>query len=69
METEAEKAARKHSLWYPGSEPQWFAPVRTDTDLNGKAWCVADAALLVRAESEAFSPTAQNTPRQTLDDV
>ena len=30
---------------------------------NGKEWCVADAALLVRAGSEAVLPTAQ-----TLDD-
>jgi hypothetical protein len=57
MEKEADKAARKHSLWYPGSEPQWFAPVHTD--LNGKELCVADAALLVRASGEAFVPTAQ----------
>ena len=33
------------------------------TDLNGKEWCVADAALLVRAGSVAVLPTAQ-----TLDD-
>jgi HEAT repeat protein len=61
MEKEAEKAVRNHSMWYPGSEPEWFAPVHTD--LNGKEWCVADAALLVRAGSEAFVPAAQ-----TLDD-
>jgi len=48
----ANDVARKHPLWYPGAKPEWFVP--THTDRHGKAWCLADAALVMQAGARGF---------------
>ena len=43
---------RAHPLWFPGADPEWFVPVHEDR--HGKAWCLADAALVMQAGARGF---------------
>ena len=43
---------RKHPLYYPGADAEWFRPVHIDR--HGKEWCIADAALIMQAGARGF---------------